>query len=258
MDIGKSLKRVHFLDSLLLNTPNRIEIMVMGAGGTGSRLVNNLARINMTLRGLGKTELAVTLYDDDIVENNNIGRQQFYNEDIGRNKADAIIERINYAYELDWVSIPRKWCNKNILFDEIVEHEHCHIYITCVDNIRTRKELSDNFYRIKGEKGKYWMDIGNGKDYGQVILSYHGNDKNCIAMRTLNDISDGQFNKMKDKKDDPSCSLAVSLGKQSLFINSILAEYAGDMLFRLLSDYSIDYNGIFINLQNHEVNKILL
>ena len=257
MEIKRDTKKVHLIDDLLLNPENRVEILVMGAGGTGSRFINNLARINTALRGLDKNELFVTVYDDQEVEQNNVGRQQFFQEDIGINKAHIIIERINYAYGLDWISIPRRYSFESPGFHDLTDNNKGHIFVTCVDNMNTRKYFEKNITRLRGTKGKYWLDIGNGKDYGQVVLSYHGSDKKRNNLKTLNKITKGDYFKIKDKKvNEPSCSLAVSLGRQSLFINSILAELAGDMLFRFLNDYVIDYNGLYLNLRNLEINKI--
>ena len=257
MSTKRDAGKVHIIDDALLNAPNRVEIMVMGAGGTGSRLVNNLARINIALRGLGKNELLVTLYDGDVVSETNIGRQLFFPEDLGLNKANVIIERINYAYGFDWISIPRRYSFMEPDTNDLVENSKAHIFITCVDNIITRKIMDGYFSKLTGSKGKYWMDIGNSKDYGQIVLSYRSCDKKKVKLKTLNQISDGIYLKIDDSNDlEPSCSLSVSLGKQSLFINSMLAELAGDMLFRLLSDYVLDYNGIYLNLRNLEINKI--
>lgn len=257
METKRNTGKIHFLDDMLLNPENRIEILVMGAGGTGSRFINNLARINITLRGLEKNELFVTVYDDQEVEQNNVGRQLFFPEDIGRNKADVIIERINYAYELDWLSIPRRYSFNEPEFNDLTDNNKAHIFVTCVDNINTRKYFEKNINRLRGSKGKYWLDIGNGKDFGQIVLSYHGDIKGRKNLRTLNKITNGEYFKTEENiEQENSCSLAVSLGRQSLFINSILAEYAGNILFSLLNDYAIDYNGLYLNLQNLEINKI--
>ncbi len=258
METKRDIEKVHLIDNLLLNPENRIEIVVMGAGGTGSRFINNLARINIALRGLEKNELLVTVFDDQLVEQNNVGRQQFFPEDLGLNKAHVIVERINYAYGLDWISIPRRYSFDEPEFHDLTDNNKGHIFVTCVDNMDTRKYFEKNITKLRGVKGKYWLDIGNGKDYGQVVLSYHGSEKNRNKLRTLNQITKGDYFKIKENIEEAtaSCSLAVSLGRQSLFINSILAELAGDMLFRLLSNYSIDYNGLYLNLRNLEINKI--
>jgi len=241
-------RRIHLIDKVLLNVENRINIIVIGAGGTGSRMINNLARINIALRGLGQTEIHIAAYDNDIVEENNVGRQLFFSDDIGRNKADVVIERVNYAYDFDWLAIPDK-------FDMEDRNYNNHIFVTCVDNMETRKGINDIVTGHNYGAGLYWLDIGNGKDYGQIALSYHGkNEKNLL---TLNQITKGKYYSIDDSGDDtPSCSLAVSLNKQSLFINSILAEYAANMLFQLLTEYVIDYNGVFINLSTLENTRI--
>ena len=71
------MKRVHYTDSYLLNPQHPVTVNLIGAGGTGSQVLTNLARLDVTLRALGHPGLFVTLYDPDIVTEANIGRQLF-------------------------------------------------------------------------------------------------------------------------------------------------------------------------------------
>ena len=70
-------------------------IAVYGCGGTGSHVINGLARINHALKQLGKDEIYVTAYDYYVVTKANVGRQAFYPNDIGHKKSKVLIERIN-------------------------------------------------------------------------------------------------------------------------------------------------------------------
>ncbi len=81
------MKRVHYIDNYLLNPQNPVTVNLIGAGGTGSQVLTNLARLDVTLRVLNHPGLFVTVYDPDVVTESNIGRQLFSSSDIGLNKA---------------------------------------------------------------------------------------------------------------------------------------------------------------------------
>lgn len=84
------MKRVHYTDSYLLVPQHPVTVNLIGGGGTGSQVLTNLARLDVTLRALGHPGLFVTLYDPDIVTEANIGRQLFGYSDLGLNKANCL------------------------------------------------------------------------------------------------------------------------------------------------------------------------
>lgn len=84
------MKRVHYTDSYLLAPQHPVTVNLIGGGGTGSQVLTNLARLDVTLRALGHPGLFVTLYDPDIVTEANIGRQLFGYSDLGLNKANCL------------------------------------------------------------------------------------------------------------------------------------------------------------------------
>ena len=59
------MKRVHYTDSYLLVPQHPVTVNLIGGGGTGSQVLTNLARLDVTLRALGHPGLFVTLYDPD-------------------------------------------------------------------------------------------------------------------------------------------------------------------------------------------------
>jgi molybdopterin/thiamine biosynthesis adenylyltransferase len=68
---------VHFADNSLLNPTNPISVNLIGAGGTGSKVLTALMEMNHSLIELGHAGLQVRLWDDDIVTSANLGRQRF-------------------------------------------------------------------------------------------------------------------------------------------------------------------------------------
>ena len=81
------MKKVHYTNSYLLSPQHRISVNLIGAGGTGSQVLETLARIDSALFKLGHPGLFVTTFDADEVSESNIGRQLFSPADIGLNKS---------------------------------------------------------------------------------------------------------------------------------------------------------------------------
>ena len=137
MDIvfDKIPKTIYFDD---LNMNNRkISINVIGAGGTGSYVISNLARINKVLTMLGRPGFHVTAFDTDIVSKYNVGRSLFSEADIGYNKAQVLIQRINRFFGYEWDYSEQDSYHSNIL-------------ISCVDNVKTRQKIKELLDYITG------------------------------------------------------------------------------------------------------------
>ena len=100
------MKRVHYIDNYLINPQHPVTVNLIGAGGTGSQVLTCLARLDTALRGLGHPGLFITVYDSDIVTEANIGRQLFSPSDIGLNKAQCLVTRMNNFFGNDWKAVP--------------------------------------------------------------------------------------------------------------------------------------------------------
>ena len=72
------------------------DIIVVGCGGTGSHYIKELGRLLYGRYAGGKIRL--TLVDGDVVEEKNLCRQAFLEQDIGRNKAEVMSEILMEAY----------------------------------------------------------------------------------------------------------------------------------------------------------------
>lgn len=253
----------HYSLNYLLNPVHRISVALIGAGGTGSQLLPELARIDHALYKLGHPGLAVTVYDDDIVTEANIGRQLFSGADIGLNKAMVLVDRINSFYGLDWVSIAER-------YPQASNFQSHNITLTCVDNVDSRIMIGRRLRNLKEkshmdeEKPWYWMDFGNQTDRGQVVLGTlqsipQPHSDTIEGVGTLPGVDELFDLSTVDEKDSgPSCSLAEALSKQDLFINSMLAQVGGNLLWKLITEGGIDYHGAYVNLKTMKVNPIKL
>jgi PRTRC genetic system ThiF family protein len=255
---------VHYACQYFTKDIHPITVDVVGCGGTGSNMLKALVRIHLALRGIGKKGLHVTAWDYDIVSKTNPGRQMFYSSDIGLNKAFVLITRINRAYGTGWESMPISYTRKN------TSHHNANIVISCVDKIKTRFDIGKVFWDAPFSQtpdtfhSLYWMDIGNSLNSGQIILGskiinqppsekYQSVKKlrTFDEMFTLDEFPD-------DQDQGPSCSMREALDNQGLFINSLLSEFAGDMLAKLLIDWIIDSQGLYYNGDLMLISKIKL
>ena len=94
------MKKIHYTDNYLLKPYHPVTIHVAGAGGTGSQVIANLARMNVALQALGHPGLHVTVFDPDIITEANIGRQLFSEAELGQGKAGEYHHHLHRQYPL--------------------------------------------------------------------------------------------------------------------------------------------------------------
>ena len=247
--------KAHFIAPELLNPTNPIEVCLIGAGGTGSQVLSALARMSHSLQALGHAGFQVSVWDDDIVTEANRGRQLFAECEVALSKAVALITRCNRFFGTGWKAVNRKFGSKS-------GNPKADIYISCVDTASARFEIAEVLKEATGgslyaNAPRYWMDFGNGKDTGQVILSTIGKIKQPTSEKfeTVDSLSFvteefGELLQQSDGNDLPSCSLAEALEKQDLFINSTLAQMGCSLLWQLFRNGYTFQRGLFLNLQD--------
>ena len=104
---------------------------------------------------------------------------------------------------------------------KLPDHASASIYISCVDTVAVRFEIAEiiqeiSYGRFYHNQPKYWMDFGNSKNTGQVLLSTVGEIKQqkseqyeTVAQLPLVTEEFGDFLSQSEITDDtPSCSLA--------------------------------------------------
>lgn len=258
---------VHFTDNELISPTNPISVNLIGAGGTGSKVLTALMEINESLIALGHAGLQVRLWDDDIITGANLGRQRFFECETGLYKSVALINRINRCIGSNWKAETVKFEKDS--FGRLPENARATITITCVDNVQARfgvaeilKEASNR--RHYHDKPKYWLDFGNSQNTGQVLLSTIGEIKQpcsekyqTVAILPFVTEEYGELLKQSEQEDNtPSCSLAEALERQDLFINSSLTQMGCSLLWNLFRRGMTEYKGFFHNLKDFRTHPI--
>lgn len=246
---------IHYAPNYFINPNHPITITVVGCGGTGSRLLPKLGNLDQALQEFGHPGLMVFVYDNDIIEDHNVlKRQNFLRSEIGRKKASTLITKYNMIFGTQWEA-----------YDEYCDFvPNSNIVISCVDKIDFRKKMQNFIKKNKDVKDKnqdyktpfYWLDCGNGKDFGQVVLATlkeveQPNSKNFEAKSTLKSVYDifGDLEKFNTKETQgiESCSFIDSNMEQDLFINEIVSVHAAELLKGIILDLKLHYHGVVIN-----------
>ena len=252
--IQQTATTYHEAHEYVQNPIHPLTVCLIGAGGTGCRMLTHLALMNQALIGLGRKGLHVTVYDDDIVSASNIARQLYSPSDIGLPKSAVIVQRTNRFYGTDW----------RYKVERITGAVPGNIIITCVDTKSARRVVERSTFGtrrrmdVHEEQNLYWLDCGNSKDTGQVILSTR---YKCLkgSKQYLPGPSELYPRIFKGKEDNaPSCSVAEALAQQDLFINPTIALIGAQLLFRLINERRVDNQGAFVNLSTLAVRKIPL
>lgn len=161
----------------------------------------------------------------------------------------------------NYKAIPFRFNEKNLR--RFGQQRYANIFITCTDTVAARMEVSAILKGMQAESNHrdrvyYWLDFGNSRTTGQVILSTVGRIKQpasrkFITVAELPFITDeyGALLKQSEVDDNtPSCSAAEALQKQDLFINPTIAQVGCEILYQLFRDGMIANKGLFLNLQD--------
>lgn len=250
---------VHYSHLYLQSPPHKITVDLVGLGGTGSQVLTALARMNEALVGLNHPGLQVRAWDPDEVTAANMGRQLFSPADVGINKAVVLIQRVNRFFGYEWQAIPEIYTGR----------QTSNITITCVDTAKARVHIGDKL--MKGSRKNtepfdqplYWLDIGNLQKTGQVVLGTiipvaqpKKADQKGVATLKVVTKKFPQLKRIKEDNQGPSCSLAEALEKQDLFINSTLAQFGCNLLWKLIREGNVRHQGCYVNLETLTVNPI--
>ena len=153
----------YYLDNaFLLDNP---WITVVGCGGTGGFVAEGLCRL---FQGRAAT---IVLVDHDRVEPHNLLRQNFYAEDVGKFKSQALADRLARAYrrpvgysvypyrDEDTHPNRQRYPGLPAYGDSLI--------IGCADNAAARRAMAEC---LPGDPRRWLIDAGNDTNWGQVLV----------------------------------------------------------------------------------------
>lgn len=229
-----------FINKRMFGYGAGLDVVVVGAGGTGSALLGKLFMLNNTIVALGGSPLSVTVYDDDVVSQSNIGRQAFYPFDIGLPKAEVLVNRFNAFGSVQW-----RFKTERFKHDENAFHSS-KVFFGCVDSVEGRKELHKAMNKISGS---IYIDCGNDSSTGNVILGMNATiDGKSTYLPTVYDLYKEQLDNHVSKPSD-SCSAEEAIQKQEFGVNDLAATHALQMFWQLIRHGELEYQGVSYDLK---------
>lgn len=149
------------------------DIIIVGAGGTGSRVIPPL--VQEIKQAQAQINPCLYVVDGDIVEYKNLSRQNFIERDIGRNKAVVMAERYSAALDFPIVAHPKFITPHGNMFREISNSAREQdgrpltsmrkLIIMCLDSIPARLMVLNQC-----GPNDVIIDAGNEDTFGQVSI----------------------------------------------------------------------------------------
>jgi PRTRC genetic system ThiF family protein len=107
------------------------------------------------------------------------------------------------------------------------------LLLTCLDSAAARLAIATVARRWRGA---LWLDTGNGRGTGQVVLGHVGNrfEGDGAGLRLPNVLDLFPALASVDDTEEPSCSTEEALRRQELPVKRVAATIALDLIYQLL------------------------
>lgn len=243
---------------------NTLRFIIVGAGGTGSFVVPAIARLIYELKQQQNKSAEMLIVDPDVVENGNIPRSNFCFAEVGRYKAQTLAERVSTAWGIETIFSCEKFDPEKHLKTSSSDYRSLTIIVGCVDNHMARREMHralDEFRSYGDASRVWWVDGGNGKASGQVLLGsttqplkpeeYFTGTSICRALPAPSlqhpDLLEPE---RIETKSDVSCPERVRLGEQGLNVNHRVGIEIAEMLSSMLLTRTLKRYAVYLDLES--------
>jgi len=252
----KSGNSIPVIDYHIPHFDSIVNIIVVGAGGTGGYLIRDLARfIYSVQQDHSDLKIELTIIDGDIVEEKNLIRQNFIKQDIGKYKAEVLAERYSAAFGIEISAVTEMLTDinaKNRIFSSY-NNNYCNIVVGCVDNNQTRRII----HNALRNKKIYWLDAGNERKSGQIVLGmgsgYRGYGDDLFSSHHLPYVTDIYPEILDPLMDDTdktiSCAERSLADAQNIFVNLSAATYLLNFLRQLILKEKISLSSLEFNIK---------
>ncbi len=230
-----------------------VNIVIIGAGGTGGYVIPHLYRIAYA----SGRDIRIIIADGDIVEDKNLIRQNFSAYDVGKNKAAAMAERYSGVFGVECEYVPEYIEDENRLCELLTvkcgsgDLEPLGILIGAVDNNRSRVMCNNVFNMMNSI---VYIDSGNGEFTGQVVcgIKRYGRVLSKPAARVYPDI-------LTDAEKFPSelsCAERSLSAPQSIAANIMASSAIVTMLYYLLIEGNLKNTRVAFSARKNLMKKI--
>ena len=213
-----------------------VKIVILGAGGTGGYVIPHLYRLGFA----ANREMRILVCDGDLVEQKNLIRQNFVEQDIGRNKAQVLAERYSAAFGIECEYVPEFVESEEELL-RLTKPDFCArpysgvpedqrvILLGCVDNNRSRQLC----HRVFGRQDNLiYLDSGNGEHTGQVVCGVRQSGR--TTYKPIGALYPDVLEKQDKFPSELSCAERAVSAPQSVTANLTAATAMVSFLYELL------------------------
>ncbi len=197
----------------------------------------------------------IVLVDYDRVEHHNLLRQNFYPQDVGRYKSEALAERLSKSYGRTVGYVVKPFQREpNNSYPGIRKYPET-LMIGCVDNARARREMEECLQRTPYA---WLIDAGNGKNWGQVLVGnrtskqeageYAFREGVCYELPSPATQRPDLLTAVPETPPDIDCAPALDLTDQDPTINQAMAMLVMQVVRRMAKG-DCPYMGIYLDLE---------
>jgi PRTRC genetic system ThiF family protein len=240
-----------------------LQIVQVGAGGTGSWLAPHLCRLAKIIADTTHTKISLKIIDPDYVDEANLARQNFCWSELGKNKAETLAFRYGTALGVEVMALAEPFHPRHLK----ANYSETVVLVGCVDNHLARRQLAEcltNAPTYAYGPQLYWLDLGNYHSGGQLLLGTTENHETllrgfpfqglCTALPSPAlqhpELLEPEELSQADSHEEAnlSCEELTLRSTQSLTINQSMAAIASTFLVKLFSG-RLKYFQTYLNLE---------
>ena len=216
-----------------------VKVVMLGAGGTGGHIAPHLYRLLYAL----DRPVRFIICDGDIVEQNNLIRQNFIPADLGENKAQVLAERYSTVFGMETEYVPEYVESaerlKELVAPRIVKtnfypysvlDKELVILIGAVDNNRSRQICNQVFYE---SEELIYIDSGNSEHTGQVVCGIRSGGRTLY--KPVGKLYPEVLSDTDKFPTELSCAEASISAPQAMTANITAATAVVDMIYNILT-----------------------
>ena len=251
----KEVKMPYYLDNeFLLDNP---WITVVGCGGTGGFVAEGLCRL---FQG---REATIVLVDHDRVEPHNLLRQNFYTEDVGKFKSQALADRLARAYRRPVGYSVYAFREEDSRSDGgrypgLPPYGNS-LLIGCADNAAARRAMAES---LPGDPRRWLIDAGNDTNWGQVLIGNvadreFGDERafageTCYLLPAPTVQRPDLLTAVSTRPPDVDCAAALDLTDQDPTINQMMASLVLQVVRRMAAG-TCPFMGLYLDMEQGTV-----
>lgn len=212
-------------------------ILQVGCGGTGAYLVPKIARLLMTLKQFrADCRYGYNLVDFDIIEEANLYRQNFIPDDLGNYKSDVLARRYggHFGVDIGASRVKTQTPEELTRLFPVTYGYKIPVLIGCVDNNHARKLMQEVFNKYSSSI--IYIDAGNGKLAGQVVVGYK-DEKKKVILPAVGDVFPDALIEIEEPR--RNCALNALENPQNIGANDMAATMIFSVVNMLLTNNEI-------------------